>query len=405
MKTYITNWPIKPLSDCLVSLESGGRPRGGGTLKGEIPSIGGEHLNGEGKFNFDSIKYIPLDYYQGMNQGKIEISDILIVKDGATTGKTSFVRSDFPFQDAAVNEHVFIVRTKPEILDSQFTFFFLYSENGKAQILTDFRGSAQGGITREFVNRVHLPVPPVPIQKKIAAILEKADAAREKRREASRLTGEFLRSAFLEMFGNPARNPKGWPTGMIADAIRRSEYGTSEKSNDVKRGFPILGMGNVTYDGQLDLDNLSYVELPKGEFERLKLRRGDVIFNRTNSTELVGKTTYWDRDFDAVIASYLVKLQLTKDFNPLWFSCLLNASYFKTLFRQRCRKAVGQSNISPTLLKEFPIYIPNISKQNKFVALVEKVESLRAKQRESERELDNIFNSLMQRAFRGEMVS
>ncbi len=164
-------------------------------------------------------------------------------------------------------------------------------------------------------------------------------------------------------------------------------------------------MGNITYEGRLDFNNLRYVQLPANEFQKLKLERGDIIFNRTNSTELVGKTAYWTADFDAVIASYLVKLKLFPEYEPAWFSALLNTHYFKKLFAQRCKKAVNQSNISPTLLKEFPMYQPPTIEQQKFSGLVEKIESLRGKQSDSEKELDNLFNSLMQRAFKGELVS
>jgi type I restriction enzyme S subunit len=266
------------------------------------------------------------------------------------------------------------------------------------------RGSTFSAITQSEIRNLKIPFPPLPIQKQIAAILEKADAAREKRRQANQLTEQFLQSAFLEMFGDPVTNPKGWKTGILGEAIEYSEYGTSVKSNDEKRGHAVIGMGNVTYEGLLDLNVLKHVELPDDEFKKLRLRQGDIIFNRTNSTELVGKTACWNLEMDAVIASYLVKLRLTRAFDHAWFSALLNTTYYKKLFMQRCRKAVGQSNISPTLLKEFPMYMPPLDEQKKFAAFVGKVDSLRAKQKESEKELENLFNSLMQKAFKGELV-
>ena len=81
----------------------------------------------------------------------------------------------------------------------------------------------------------------------------------------------------------------------------------------------------------------------------------------------------------------------------------MNTKYYKQMFMERCKKAVGQSNISPTLLKQFPLYMPSLKEQQKFAGLVQKVEKLKEKQRESEKELNNLFNSLMQRAFRGEI--
>lgn len=388
------------LSKCLLSLESGARPRGGvSTESGSIPSLGGEHLNSFGTLNLDSMKFIEEDFYHSLSKGKLKKLDVLVVKDGATTGKVSIVSENFPFKKAAINEHIFLLRSDDKKLNQKFLFYFLYSPNGQQQIMLDFRGSTVGGISREFVDKILIPLPSISEQKKIAATLEQADAARQKRKQANQLTEQFLQSTFFDIFGNPQTNPKEWKTGTIDDVVEYSEYGTSQKSNQEKLGYPVLGMQNITYSGQLDLLKLSYVEIDEIEFKKLKLQKGDVIFNRTNSTELVGKTTYWNEEMNAVLASYLIKLRLNEKFNPVCFSFLCNSAHFKMMFMRRCKKAVGQSNISPTLLKEFPIYIPPLTEQKKFATLVEQVEKLRIKQSESERELENLFQSLMQRYF------
>lgn len=388
------------LLEVIESLESGGRPKGGGTKSGDKPSLGAEHLTDVGGFFFNNMKYIPQEYYQNMQKGIIQKNDILIVKDGATTGKVAIVQHDFPFTEAAVNEHLFILRINISKYNPQFLSYYLRSNQGQGYLLKGFHGSAQGGITKSFVDIIKIPKIDIILQQRIAALLETCEAAIQKREEANHLTDEFLKSTFLEMFGDPLKNPHGWEGGVLDDAIQFSEYGTSEKSNDKKQGYPIIGMGNTTYAGALNLSDLKYVKLSRDEFERIRLQEGDVIFNRTNSTELVGKTTYWNQKFDAVIASYLVKLRLKQDFNPVWFTFLLNTKHYKTMFMERCKKAVGQSNISPTLLKQFPIYKPPISDQQKFADIVQKTEKMKDKQQESDKELNNLFNSLMQRAFR-----
>jgi len=101
-------WVETTLDQLLQGLESGSRPKGGvrGITEG-IPSIGGEHLNENGSFRFESVKFVPYSFFERMNQGHIQTGDILIVKDGATTGKVALVRDDFPYDPAVVNEHVF----------------------------------------------------------------------------------------------------------------------------------------------------------------------------------------------------------------------------------------------------------------------------------------------------------
>ena len=403
LRTINTNkWPIKPLGELLYSLESGRRPKGGSINNG-IPSIGAEHLHESGQLNFNSIKYIPPNFYNSMRNGKILKRDILIVKDGATTGKVSFVNDNFPFENAAVNEHVFILRPNKELLDARYTFYYLYSINGQKQIHSDFRGSAQGGISRGFIGKIFIPLPPINIQREIAEYLDKVTNAIQNRKKAIKLTDQFLKSAFVEIFGDPLNNPKGWQTGIIKNAVQYSEYGTSKKSNKEKLGVPILGMSNLNSSGELDLTKLNYVELSENEFNKLKLTKGDVIFNRTNSTELIGKTAYWDRNIDAVLASYLIKLTMNSKVDPIWFSNLLNTKYYKSLFALKCKKAVNQSNISPTLLKEFPMYFPPKELQMQYAEIFKQIRLLKDKQNKSEIELDNLFNNLMQKAFNGEL--
>ena len=176
-------WEKKKLREVISVIESGGRPKGGVlNIKDGVPSIGAEHLNSSGGFNFTNIRFIPKEFYEVMKKGKIQYGDVLIVKDGATTGRVSFVRNDFPFEHAALNEHVFRLRGN-NLLDQEFLFYFLLSPSGQEQIQNEFHGSAQGGINQQFVNTIFIPLPPLSEQKRIASYLkEKIDQA-EKLRE------------------------------------------------------------------------------------------------------------------------------------------------------------------------------------------------------------------------------
>ena len=141
-------WVETSLNELLITFESGSRPRGGVRgIKDGIPSFGGEHYNG--KFNFENVKYVPKEFAVNMNQGRISCEDILIVKDGATTGKVSYVDETFPYSNAVVNEHVFVCKSS-QLLNSRYLFWFLWCEEGNKRILKNFKGSAQGGINKTF---------------------------------------------------------------------------------------------------------------------------------------------------------------------------------------------------------------------------------------------------------------
>ena len=157
-----------------ITLENGLRPKGGvrGILEG-IPSLGGEHLNADGGFNFEKIKYIPAAFFESLNKGRIYPDDIIVVKDGATTGKTSFVDNNFPHNRAAVNEHLFIVRVDPKVASPKYVFYYLFSSEGQKQILLDFRGATVGGISRNFPLKVTLPIPSQTEQEQIVSEIER----------------------------------------------------------------------------------------------------------------------------------------------------------------------------------------------------------------------------------------
>jgi type I restriction enzyme S subunit len=216
------------LNRIIDKMESGSREKGGSVTSGII-SIGGTHLSTRGGFKWDKKEFISEEFYSMMRSGKVQKNDILVVKDGATTGKTSFVGEDFPFNDAAINEHVFRLQINTEQANPKYVFYFLFSPNGQKQILNDFRGATVGGISRGFVNLVKIPLPDLETQNKIVAILDKAKAIMDKREKNISMYDNLLRATFLEMFGDVASNPKGF------EKVQISHFGTIITGNTPPR--------------------------------------------------------------------------------------------------------------------------------------------------------------------------
>nr|WED70069.1 hypothetical protein PJ912_12575 [Pectobacterium colocasium] len=152
---------IDSLSTVIAALESGKRPKGGvSSATGTVPSLGGEHLNNDGGFRLGNLKYIDEEFFTNLKSGIVRKNDILIVKDGATTGKVSYVSSDFPFERAAINEHLFALTVDSAIAHPRYVFSFLKSPQGQKEILKDFRGAAIGGISRGFAKLAKIPYLP-----------------------------------------------------------------------------------------------------------------------------------------------------------------------------------------------------------------------------------------------------
>lgn len=169
-----------------------------------------------------------------------------------------------------------------------------------------------------------------------------------------------------------------WPIVRLGDIIRDAAYGTSVKCSDNPEGVPVLRMGNVRYDGSLDLSNLKYAHFSQSEWSKFGLNAGDILFNRTNSKELVGKTGLWDGRFKAAAASYFIRVRVDIDrVLPVWVWWFLNSPQMKERLFATARGAIGQANINGEELKAFPIPLPSLTEQQRIVDILNNAASIR----------------------------
>jgi type I restriction enzyme S subunit len=249
------------------------------------------------------------------------------------------------------------------------------------------------------VARISIPLPPLPEQRRIAAILDQADALRAKRREALAQLDSLTQSIFIEMFGDPATNPREWQIGCIGDLLESASYGTSEKSASVGE-FPVLRMNNLTRSGELDLRDLKYMELSEALRSKYLVRAGDVLFNRTNSADLVGKTAMVPQGAPPLAyAGYLIRLRVNAVNEPTYLVRFLNTSYAKRTLRGMCKSIIGMANINATEIQAMKIAIPPLALQQTFAARIQAVEALKVTHRAALAELDALFSALQHRAF------
>ena len=250
--------------------------------------------------------------------------------------------------------------------------------------------------------RLAVPLLPLPEQRRIAEILDKADALRSKRRAALAQLDTLTQSIFLDKFGDPARNPKGWPVRTIRDLLESASYGTSEKA-EATGEFPVLRMNNITRTGEMDFTELKYMDLKEDQRERYLVRAGDVLFNRTNSAELVGKTAIYREANPMAYAGYLIRLRVNRKYEPEYVAAFLNTVYSKRVLRSMCKSIIGMANINATELQALRIPVPPHPVQHEFAGRITAVEKLKATHRMSLVKQDDLFSTLQQRAFRGDL--
>lgn len=320
----------------------------------------------------------------------------LLVSWSATLGVFEWEGPDIAY----LNQHIFRVVPDERKVDKR------YLRHALEIALLDMRKHLHGA-TMLHVNRgeflaTEVFLPALSEQRRIAAILDKADALRTKRREALAQLDRLAQSIFVEMFGDPAINPKGWPVVSVGDLLESASYGTSEKSGGAGE-FPVLRMNNITRFGELDLTDLKYMNLDEAERERYLVKPGDVLFNRTNSAELVGKTGIVRQTEPMAYAGYLIRLRMNAENDPEYLTAFMNTPYTKRVLRSMCKSIIGMANINATEMQSIKIAKPPLELQVKFRQRIASLNQAKASHRAMQAELDRLFSSLQQRAFAGQL--
>jgi type I restriction enzyme S subunit len=287
-----STWIEVSLIDLLLSLESGARPRGGvREITEGIPSIGGEHLNSAGGFNFMNVKYIPQEYANKLFRGRIQENDILIVKDGATTGKVSIIDHTFPFDTAFVNEHVFLCRPS-KYINSKYLFWFLRSEEGQQRIMKNFKGSAQGGINTSFAKYTSIPLAPISEQNRIVIKIEDVQNGINRISNRRFKIDQLEIKAFKKyIYNGNALYPQ--------ISLGKFCYERRERIGRDWKGKKLIGVSNEFGITQLRIGN-------KNSFEKYKVvHPNDFIYNPMRVD--IGSVSIWEGDETALTSpDYIV---------------------------------------------------------------------------------------------------
>ena len=326
----------------------------------------------------------------------IDSGDLLFSWSG--TPGTSFGAFFWNRGKGFLNQHIFRVDVKEEFVDKHYLRYALNS------LIIKIIDQAHGGvglkhITKAKLEEVQIPLPPLEQQRRIAFILDQADKLRQKRQQAIEKLDQLLQATFIDMFGNPISNPKGWEVGCIGDMLESVKYGSSDKAT-LEGEIPILRMNNLTYSGEMDLRDLKYITKVQAD-EKYLVKEGDILFNRTNSKELVGKTAVYVGPEPMAYAGYLVRGRTKENFAPEYISAFLNSPWGKEKLQSMCKSIVGMANINA---KEFQSIVLPIPPENEQMHFKARVLAIREKKQLLVNQLnvfETLFKSLQNQAFNG----
>lgn len=320
--------------------------------------------------------------------------DVLVTVKGAGVGKSNLGC------DAAIGRQLMALRPLEHKIDQSYLFHFLRYKEKDIAFLAD--GATVPGIGKDDLATLRIPSCSLNEQRRIAAILDKADALRHKRQRAMGLLDGLKQAIFSDMFGEPSLNPKGLRTGLIGDLLESTQYGTSAKAGSTGT-YPILRMSNISTKGRISIDELKYVDLSDVEISRYMVRKGDILFNRTNSPDLVGKTAVFDLDDIYAFAGYLVRARTRRDISPRYISGYLNSMHGKKTLRGMAKSIVGMANINAREMQNIPILIPSRAEQMHYQKRVEAIDHGIGEQEKSLGGVDALVASLQHRAFTGQL--
>ena len=344
--------------------------------------------------------YITRERYEELKEkfGAPKKGDLLITSVGTIGNTWVSDGREFYYKDGNITQII-----DNENINTKYISYLFKADILKRQYLGESTGTAQVALTIAKLNNLLVPISSIDIQNKIVEILDKAQELIDKRKEQIESLDELVKSKFIEMFGDPVSNPKGWEKGKIADIIIKTQYGTSNKANEENGQFKILRMGNITYNGQFDFSDMKYIDLTEDEQKKYLVYKGEVLFNRTNSKELVGKTAVYKENEPMAYAGYLVKAIPNERATGEFIAAYMNTKYVKSKLLNMAKNIVGMANINAEEFKKIDIYIPPIELQNEYIKFIEQVDKLKVRMEKSLKELDDNFNSLMKKAFNNEL--
>ena len=297
-----------------------------------------------------------------------------------------------------VNESVFVFTLDTSIIRQKY-FYYLFKHRDIIEYLTaNSSGSTFKSIKMNQLQKMVFDLPSLAEQDKIVACLDSVTETIEIRSQQLLTLDTLIKARFVEMFGVFPENPMGWETGTIRDVVSDVRYGSSRPAVEGGK-YPYLRMNNITYGGELDLTDTKRIDVPESELEKCTVRRGDVLFNRTNSKELVGKTCVYNRNEMMVLAGFVIRVRLNERMLPEFLSAFLNTDFSKAMLLGMCKAAIGQANINAQEMQSIGIYIPPIEKQREFVLFKAQIEKSKAAVQQSLAESQLLFDSLMQKYF------
>jgi restriction endonuclease S subunit len=293
-----------------------------------------------------------------------------------------------------------LIVKEPRELSTKYLAYYL--QTFKDQLIVPLQtGAANMSLRPEKLAGVPVQFPSLDEQERIVNLVDKTDALRQLRAQAIERTTNLIPVIFFSMFGELEGDSK-WQKLPLGKLVLDMQPGFAQKPNGLENGIPQIRPMNITTDGAFTLDGTKSIPCTDAQLKKYTLNRLDVIFNNTNSPELVGKTAIFDMDGKFVFSNHMTRIRTdTKYLDPHYLATYLHLLWTTGYFKRLCTQWINQAAINKDALIKTPIAVPPIKLQYEFLSKVASIRDFESSQQQSAEGLDLLYKTITSKAFRG----
>lgn len=404
MRELPGGWKWKRLGDVATVSSGNGAPQGDDFfVDGKFPFVRTFDV-GKEKANNNLVNVRDYLNEHAIEENRMHLfpeKTVLVPKSGASTFLNHRALLGTP---AYVSSHLATVNANDNLLPE---FLFYWSQTLDARTIT--HDINYPSLKLSEIESVQIPLPPLFVQRQIVSILEKAETMKRQRQEIDVLIDVLVQSIFIEMFGDPSRNERRWEEKTLDEILNEDpQNGLYKPSSEYgEHGTPIIRI-DAFYNGKIgDLRKLKRIKCNQNEITKYLIHEGDVLINRVNSLKFLGKCGLVQNLYENTIYECnMIRIRPNRSLiDPTYLTTFLCTPYVKNQILNRAKNAVNQSSINQQDVKSLTVLVPPLPLQQQFTRVVQDVERIRERQLESGKEINTLFNGIMQKAFCGELLA
>lgn len=353
---------------------------------------------------FQDLVYIPESKIT--EKQKILSGDVVIAASSGSinlVGKAAAAKENM---NASFGAFCKILRPKKNMVNERYFANFFQTQQYRQIISNLAAGANINNLRNEHLDNLEIPLPPLEEQRRIAEILDKADALIQNRKKAIEKLDELLQATFIDMFGDPVTNPKGWIVEKLGKNILHANNGLSRRRKESENvGDIVLRLQDVHYNGIHFEKELNRIRLDDTEKNRYLVDVNDILFIRVNGNpEYVGRSAIFLGYKENIYHNdHLIRLKIKDTYNPLFLVHCLNSDQGKQIISKQIKTSAGQHTISQSGIFALDFYVPNKELQDQWANFAQDIEKQKQKMQEQLEVQETLFKSLQQQAFNGQL--